>query len=254
MRDRYIISNRLNEIGNIAHAFTTRFCGDIEDILENLTPPIPPLAKGAGHPSSGWVGGFGKVFTVKQVHGDSICVIDSPLTTHHSSLQIEADAIITNMKSLPIGVFTADCLPVILADVKGRAVGIVHAGRVGISLEISKKTVNKMKDLFDIKSQDIIAAIGPGISECCYEVDDSCINPFKEKFSYWKDIAIKKDDEKWMLDIKKANRMQLIEAGLKQETIFTTEFCTSCHNDRFFSYRREGKNAGRMLTFVAIKE
>jgi YfiH family protein len=253
MRDRYIISNRLNEIGNIAHAFTTRACGDIEDILKNLIPLSPPLTKGAGHPSSGWVGGFGEVFTVKQVHGDKICVINSELRTPNSEL-IKADAIITNVKSLPIGILTADCLPVILADVKGKAVGIVHAGRVGTSLEISKKTAAGIMEEFDIPSRDIIAVIGPGIGECCYEVGDNCINPFKEKFSYWRDIAVKKDDEKWMLDIKKANRMQLIEAGLKQENILTTKFCTSCHNDRFFSYRREGKKAGRMLSFVAIKE
>ncbi len=249
MRDRYIISNQLDKIGNIAHAFTTRVCGGIGDILKEQI----------GFDSN-------KIFTVKQVHGDNIHIIKghgsrvmghgllAPCPLPLAPKQIEADAIITNKRAFPIAVFTADCLPVILADIKGKAVGIVHAGRVGTSLEISKKTVLKIMEEFLISSKDIIAVIGPGIGECCYEVDDNCINPFKERFSYWRDIAIKKDNEKWMLDIKKANRMQLIEAGLKQENILTTNFCTYCHNDRFFSYRKEGKQAGRIISFVAIKE
>jgi YfiH family protein len=237
MHTEYLTINRLNEIGNIAHAFTTRECRNIEDILKNKF--------GLSH---------SKIFTVKQVHSDKIFVINSQLTTRHSPLKIEADAIITNMKNLPIGIFTADCIPVILADIKGRAVGIVHAGRVGTSLKISKKSAVKMMEMFDIQPEDIIAAVGPGIGGCCYEVDEKSVNPFKEEFAYFKDITVKKGDGKWMLDLKEANVMQLKESGFKSENIFTVEFCTSCHNDRFFSYRREGKEAGRMVSFIAIKE
>jgi YfiH family protein len=234
---------RLDEIDSIKHAFTTRACSNIKDILRNQF----------GLDS-------GNIFTVKQVHGDNICIINSSLRgthpvdgSHHSSLPIEADAIITNIKALPIGVLTADCLPIILADKKGRVAGIIHAGRIGTSLEISKKTAGKIKEIFDIPSLDIIASIGPGIGGCCYEVDEKSMNPFKERFAYWREIGIQRKDGKWMLNLKKANKIQLMEAGLKYGNIITLEFCTSCNNDRFFSYRREGKGVGRMTSFVAIK-
>src|SRR3972149_3120962 len=142
MRNEYLTINKLNEIDNLIHAFTTRTCISVGDILKNQ---------------------FGlnsdKVFTVKQVHGDNICIINSSLRgthpvdgSHHSLLPIEADAIITNIKNLPIGVFTADCLPIVLADIRGRVVGIIHAGRVGTSLEITKKTVGKIKENFGIST------------------------------------------------------------------------------------------------------
>jgi len=243
MRNEYLTINKLNEIDNLIHAFTTRTCISVGDILKNQ---------------------FGlnsdKVFTVKQVHGDNICIINSSLRgthpvdgSHHSLLPIEADAIITNIKNLPIGVLTADCLPIVLADIRGRVVGIIHAGRVGTSLEITKKTVGKIKENFGISAEEIIAAIGPGIGGCCYEVDEKSINPFKDRLEYFEKIAIEKYNGRWMLNLIGVNKIQLMESGLKSENIFTAEFCTSCHNDKFFSYRREGKTAGRMVSFVAIK-
>ena len=243
MRNEYLTINKLNEIDNLIHAFTTRTCISVGDILKNQ---------------------FGlnsdKVFTVKQVHGDNICIINSSLRgthpvdgSHHSLLPIEADAIITNIKNLPIGVFTADCLPIVLADIRGRGVGIIHAGRVGTSLEITKKSVSKIKENFGISAEDIIVGIGPGIGGCCYEVDEKSINPFKDRLEYFEKIAIEKDNGRWMLNLIGVNKIQLMESGLKSENIFTAEFCTSCHNDKFFSYRREGKTAGRMVSFVAIK-
>src|SRR3972149_1238630 len=189
MRNEYLTINKLNEIDNLIHAFTTRTCISVGDILKNQF----------------------------------------------------------------IGVFTADCLPIVLADIRGRVVGIIHAGRVGTSLEITKKTVGKIKENFGISAEEIIAAIGPGIGGCCYEVDEKSINPFKDRLEYFEKIAIEKYNGRWMLNLIGVNKIRLMESGLKSENIFTAEFCTSCHNDKFFSYRREGKTAGRMVSFVAIK-
>ena len=239
MHNEYLTINKLNEIDNLIHAFTTRTCRSVGDILKNQFELNSD-----------------KVFTVKQVHGNGICVIKNPpLPPFRKGGQggIEADAIITNVKNLPIGILTADCLPIILADIRGRGVGIIHAGRVGTSLEITKKSVSKIKENFDISPKDIIAAIGPGIGGCCYEVDEKSINPFKDRLEYFEKIAIEKDNGRWMLNLIGVNKIQLMESGLKSENIFTAEFCTSCHNDKFFSYRREGKTAGRMVSFVAIK-
>jgi YfiH family protein len=242
--NKYLTFRRLGEIG-IIHAFTTRACSNVEDILIN------EFKLDSGY-----------IFTARQVHGDNVHVIsdlrfpicDLENRSQKIENQIEADAIITIIKDLPIGVFTADCLPIILADTKRRAVGIIHAGRAGTSMEISKKTIITIKDVFGVSANDIIAAIGPGIGVCCYEVDNESINPFRENLSYWKKIAIKKSDRKWMLDLNKANKLQLMESGLKSENIITSGFCTSCRNDKFFSYRKEGKLAGRMISFVGIKK
>ena len=233
MRNEYLTIKKLDGLGNLIHAFTTRTCGNAEDILRNHFKLDA-----------------NEVFTVRQVHGDNIHVI----TEKNPKLNnVEADAIITNIKNLPIGVFTADCLPIILADMKGRGVGVVHAGRVGTSLEISKKAAAKIAEVFGIPPEDIIAAIGPGIGGCCYEVDEKSVNPFKKGFAYFKDITVKKGHGKWMLDLKEINKKQLMESGVEKKNIFTIDFCTSCHNDKFFSYRREGKSAGRMISFVVIR-
>ncbi|OGW10435.1 MAG: hypothetical protein A2W75_10565 [Nitrospinae bacterium RIFCSPLOWO2_12_39_15] len=249
--NKYLTFRKLGEIG-IIHAFTTRACSNVEDILIN------EFKLDSGY-----------IFTARQVHGDNVHVISDlqfpicdlenrsqKIKNRKSKIEnhIEADAIITNIKDLPIGVFTADCLPIILADTKRRVVGIIHAGRVGTSLEISKKTIITIKDVFDISANDIIAAIGPGIGGCCYEVDNKSINPFRKNLSYWKEIAIEKSDRKWMLDLNKANKLQLMESGLKSENIITSGFCTSCRNDNFFSFRKEGRLAGRMISFVGIKK
>lgn len=232
MCEKYLTLDRLNKITGITHAFATRTCENMENILPNPD----------------------RLFTVKQVHGDKIYIIDSESKTPKLKLKIEADAILTNIKNFPIGVLTADCLPIILADVKGRVAGIIHAGRVGTSLEISKKAVIKIKDVFNIPLRDVIAGIGPGICKYCYEVDEKSISPFKQKLPYCKEITIQKGNGKWMLNLKVANKIQLIESGLKPENIVISEFCTSCRNDKFFSYRKEGKKAGRMISFVALRK
>jgi YfiH family protein len=155
------------------------------------------------------------------------------------------DALITSEKSLPIAVFTADCMPIFLFDPNTPAIGVVHAGWRGTSWRIAAKTVVAMQRYFDSKPKDMYAAFGPSIRRCCYEVSES----FRAYFPG----SVYKKGEHYYLDLADANRAQLLALGIEPSRIFDTTFCTSCENEHFFSHRREGFSCGRMMSVMMLK-
>lgn len=145
----------------------------------------------------------------------------------------------TNRPLLAISVRTADCYPILLADAKNRAVAAVHAGWRGTAAQIVRKTLQKMTTEFGTSPGDVYAAIGPGIGVCCYEVGEEVAR----KFGY---------DAKTHLDLASENRNQLESAGVPPGNIEALGVCTFCDAERFFSYRRDKENPGRMTSFIQI--
>ncbi len=183
------------------------------------------------------------------------------------------DASITNKKGLLLGVQTADCVPILLVDVKKRAVAAIHAGWRGTLARIAQKTIGEMRLHFGSKPADIVAAIGPAIGACCYEVGTELVTEFNSQFADAEDFfdELRTGEEpnplQWLnqmppghqpppknvrLDLRKANRSQLLAAGLRDANIFVSDLCTACHTDLLFSYRQEGANSGRMLSVVGV--
>jgi len=184
------------------------------------------------------------------------------------------DASITGRAGLLLGVQTADCVPILLVDTKNRAVAAVHAGWRGTLQRIVTKTIGKMQMRFGTKPADLLAAIGPSIGACCYEVGTEVAVQFKSQFPNaheWFD-ELRTGDEpnplQWLsmmppghqpppknvlLDLKRANRAQLLDAGVRSESVFASDLCTACRRDLLFSYRKEGTTTGRLMAVIGIR-
>jgi len=190
-----------------------------------------------------------ELFFLNQVHGDQIYCIDE---INHSlrSGSLMGDAIISNLPNKNIAVFTADCLPVIIYDFHLNIVGVIHAGRKGTSLRITDKTIQKMVKKYGSSPKNIVVGFGPGIGGCCYEVGDKCLESFRNSYSSIERFAVAKENKKYMLDLKIANRINALDAGILEKNIFDCDICTVCNNELVFSYRK--MDAGRTMTVVML--
>lgn len=182
--------------------------------------------------------------TAKQIH--SARVLDA---CGRKGEQIgEGDAIISAEPGVAIGIRTADCVPILLADPETRLVAAVHAGWRGTAANIIPATIEALRS-HGCQPKNLCVAIGPSIGSCCYEVSADVAR----KFDSWRSTGV--DGEKSTLDLPAIkldlpaiNETQLLEAGVRQ--IWKSGECTYCNPERFFSFRREKEQAGRMLSFV----
>ena len=180
-----------------------------------------------------------QLWTPRQVHGAAISIVDGATPGG----EVEADAAIVTTPGLAVGVRTADCLPIIIADPSGVAAAVVHAGRRSSELGVTAKTVSMMGGRFGCDPARLIVAIGPGIRRCCYEVDDATAERF--------DSCCGGGDGRY-IDLASANMRQLSEEGVKPDNVMDCGICVSCQSRSFFSYRKDGKITGRFLTGVMI--
>ena len=208
--------------------------------------------------------------TMKQIHSDAIHVFRA--APRHAR---SGDASATNQTGLLLAVLTADCVPVLLVDPRQRAVAAIHAGWRGTLARITEKTVGGMQLEFSSRPQDLLAAIGPSIGPCCYEVGADFVPKFSAQFAdaaeYFDEARSGEEPNplQWLnmappghqpppkpvhLDLRKANRSQLLAAGLHAQNIFESNLCTGCRTDLFFSYRKEGARSGRLLSVVGIRD
>ena len=184
----------------------------------------------------------------KQVHGVSV-VYATQNDAGRGALDYESsiadcDGFITDQPNLPLAILTADCLPVFLYNPKIPAAGILHAGWRSSEANICSAGIKLMHDKFKNDPADLLAAFGPAIRSCCYEVSED----FKSNFPF----AIFRRAGSRYMDLANLNRTQLINAGVREENIFDSALCTYCSKDAFFSFRKEAKAAGRMLSFVSL--
>ncbi len=176
----------------------------------------------------------------KQVHGDVIGIVEDKWLTNPLS---EADAFITTLTNTPIAVRTADCVPVFLKDPVKRVIAVVHAGWKGTEQQITLKTVNIMKQQFNCDPSNIQVVIGPSGRVCCYEVG--------QEFRAYFPQDVHERDGKLYADVAGNNVRQLRAAGVLAQHIESSHECTIC-NPQYFSYRRDGVKAGRMISFVML--
>ncbi len=194
-----------------------------------------------------------RLVTVNQVHGDDILVIDEPNPDYSHFLKIECDGIITNQPEVMVGICVADCFPVLLLDPVRRAVAALHAGWKGTACGIAGKGVEALVKLFGSDPRDIVAAVGPGIGPCCYEVDAPVMDLFGKKGQDFASCAEDAGSGKFRLDLSRANYLQLLGAGVPEGNIEVENLCVSCNRDSFFSYRRDGGETGRQMGFIMLK-
>lgn len=159
-----------------------------------------------------------------------------------------ADALITGETGVPIVIFGADCVPVYFLDVKERVIALAHSGWRGTIKDIAAKTAQKMINEYNSKPENIIAAIGPSIGVCHYEVDDEPAEAFRKKFG---DSVLEKHT-KFHVNMQKAIKMQLFNMGVKNVT--DSGICTFCENDMFFSHRKNGNCRGVMAAITELTD
>lgn len=188
------------------------------------------------------------IIYLKQIHSDKILRYEKD---KKSIKDEEGDAIITNEKNVIIGVFTADCVPIILVDEKNGVIAAIHSGWRGTFESITLKTIKKMKDEFNIDEANIRAYIGPHIRKCCYEVSEELKSNFIEKK---KNIS-----EAELFDGRKLNLEACIIddlrcAGVKECNINSINLCTYCTDTiKLHSYRKSQGSYGRMFAFIMLR-
>jgi len=234
----------LDKMPGMRHAFTTRNGGQGARSI------------GAREPSA-WsevASSFGifvsKIATVNQVHGENIVRVNE--LNVRDTRSVHADAMVTDVPGIAIGVETADCVPVLLFDPARPAVAAVHAGWRSTVKKIVQKAVHRMYEEFRSEPSRMVAAIGPAIGPECYEVDEHVMDPVKESFAFWEDVSSPRGVDHWSLDLVHANKLELLQIGLDAKNIHIQGMCTSCRKDLFYSYRGEG-TTGRMLSVIMIK-
>lgn len=197
------------------HAFTTRTSG----VWAEAHPPV----------------------TLRQIHSSLVLNAEGL-----ANRQCEGDALVSNEVGKRIGVRTADCVPLLFADPKTRAVAAVHAGWRGTVSAIAQQAVQKLADDFGSDPASLHVAIGPAIRGCCYEVGPEVVSQLAPLFPEWLDRESRK-----RVDLVEANRRILVAAGIPDHQIHDCGLCTYCHHDRFYSYRRDPEDPGRMVASIA---
>ncbi len=167
----------------------------------------------------------------------------------------DMDGLITNVPGLVLATFYADCVPLYFADPKKKVIGLSHSGWRGTVGKIGKKTVERMQEEYGCKPADIRAVIGPSICQSCYEVSLDVIEEFQRAFSEetWPLLYKKNENEKYQLDLWKANEIILKEAGIAAEHLAVTDRCTCCNPSLLFSHRASRGKRGNLGAFLMLK-
>ena len=193
-----------------------------------------------------------------QVHGDAIRAVTGAdrMPFPGAPGRAEADGLITGETGVCLAVFSADCIPVLLCDPVKRAVCAVHAGWRGTALGIARRGVERLARDFGSNPGDILAAIGPGISTCCFETHQDVPDGLRAHMGAAAEPFLHPipNTEKYHVDLKGANRAWLLQAGVTPEHIALCSACTACGGDTFWSHRRLGTRRGSMAALIQISE
>ncbi len=189
----------------------------------------------------------GDLVVGEQVHGDGVKVVSH---TDRGKTLPTTDALVTGEEGLGLLSFYADCLPLILYDEKTNVMALAHAGWRGTLSCIGPKTLSVMRSTFSTDDRSTSVFMGPSIHPCCYEVGEEVFSLFQERFPATYETFFVKRGEGLYLDLKEANRRQFLEAGILWERVLHSKMCTSCHEDLFFSYRRDRGSTGRMSSII----
>ena len=187
------------------------------------------------HPARPWL-------ELKQVHSARVVL------AREWQPGIEADGLATDRPGERLAVKTADCVPLLLLDPVRRAAAAVHAGWRGAAQRIAMEAVRLLEQRYGSRPEDVLAALGPAIGGCCYEVGPEVAAQFREWLPERDDL-----DRRTRIDLRLALGRQLEAAGLRPSHIDIAEACTCCGGAEFHSWRREGPRAGRMVSVIAVR-
>jgi YfiH family protein len=223
---KFLVSPKLERVPGLIHGFGLRLLGTRAQAREAARKTF---------------GEAGTVFFLRQVHG---CTVATPPWTEPP----DADASIAKDRGALLAIETADCLPVLIVDPVLRRVAAAHAGWRGTTLRVAQEGIRALV-LEGSNPSELLVALGPGVGPCCYEVGPDVEAAFGPEGSRF---FVPGPGKRKHLDLVAANRAQLEEAGVPAASIESLDLCTGCRADLFFSYRRDGASAGRMISVIGF--
>lgn len=179
------------------------------------------------------------ITTVRQIHSD--IVIEA--TVPGGDRIADGDAVVSNQPGVVVGIRTADCVPVLIADTRTHSIASIHAGWRGSAAGIAIRAVDAMVNQYGSRPQDLVAAVGPSIGVCCYQVGEEVAR----QFGRWLPELGHAEGRK-NLNLAAMNELQLRGVGV--QNVWTAGVCTYCESEHYFSFRREKEQAGRMLSYI----
>jgi len=258
----YLTYNSLKEIRFIKHAFSTRLGGVSKGIFstmnmafnrgdnpDKVSENYRRLCASAGIDFNTLVASAQDHHTfVRKVTSQDIGIgITKPRDLE------SVDALITNEPNVTLVTYYADCTPLFFVDTAKKAIGLAHAGWRGTVGRIGQRVVDKMASEFGTNPADLVCAIGPAISKCCYEVDKACADEFYRLEGLDNTSFIfPKENNKYMIDLLEANRQVLISAGVKPENITLSDLCTQCNSELLWSHRATKGERGTMCAMLTV--
>ncbi len=253
--DRVYLKSDLLDGCNVNHCFTTKCGGFSRGIVKGLNlgfrvgDDVNDVIKNYKLVADDMKFPFERITAGRQTHSANIRVItekDAGKGVSKDSEFMDVDGLVTNVRQLPLVVYYADCVPVLMADKATGVVAAVHSGWRGTVSEIAGNAIKIMKEQFNAKPENIIAAIGPSIGQCCFETGKEVACEFDA------DLVVDCENGKFMVDLWKANEKILLKYGLKRENIDILEMCTICNSDMLYSYRVNKEATGRMGAFISL--
>ena len=188
--------------------------------------------------------------TCWQVHGASVRVLRDAQDARHETEY--CDALLSRAPKILLAVKTADCVPLLLGDPRTGAIAAIHAGWRGTLARITQRTLERMSSEYGTRAEDLRVAIGPAARACCYEVGSEVIEAFRKRFTEADALLTPTRAAHARIDLQRANRDQLIDAGVSAERIHIAPLCTMDRTDLFFSYRREKGLHGRVGRLMSV--
>ncbi len=193
---------------------------------------------------------------IEQVHGSKI------VTPKKEPEPFVGDAVITDGTDCYPSIKTADCQAILIIDPIRKVTAAIHAGWKGTVQRITRKVILELETAYGCSPSDLIAALGPSVGTCCYEVDEKVIEPFRksvpdadrfiESYIITDPISgINRISSR--LDLRRTNKHELLESGVSQGNIRDLGLCTQCHDTMFYSYRRDGANPGRLIALAGFR-
>lgn len=258
----YLTIPAFEETGMVKHCFTTRVGGVSEGVYNSLNTsldkedPVDKVRKNLEIVCSAIGIDYTKLVLTDQTHEDVIRVVTEADIGKGISIPSDianTDGLMTNIPGIPLITFYADCVPLFFLDKKNKAIALTHSGWKGTVQKIGAKTIRQMAEVYGTKPEDCLVGIGPSIEYDCFEVGPEVAQQFRDRFDNWAQFIKPFGSEKFKIDLWMVNKLMLMEAGVPEENITISGFCTMCNEDLLFSYRRDKGRTGSLSAIMELR-